>query len=140
MTENPGSPKNEQSLKALITKGVVGAISIAGATAIPLLVQKFLNPPAAVNQVPTVPAQVAPTQTPVQASPGGAPAQDVSPGGTPTQTLSEGIPVRVAPEGMPVQFQPGLDQPVRIMVRSDDDDDDDDDRLSRTRKRSKKKD
>lgn len=136
MTENPGSPKNEHNLKALITKGVVGAISIAGATAIPLLVQKFLNPPAPVNQVPAaVPAQVAPNQAPVPAPPGGTPAQEVAPGGTPAQTLPEGIPVRVAPEGMPVQFQPGSDQPVRIMVQSDDDN-----RPSRTRKRSKKND
>lgn len=128
MTENPGSPKNEQSLKALITKGVVGAVSIAGATAIPLLVQKFLTPPATVNQVPTVPAQVTPAQVPAPSAPAGVPAP-VPPGGT---------PVQLDPEGMPVQFQPGLDTPVRIMVRSDDDDDDD--RPARSRKRSKKKD
>lgn len=62
MTDNSGTPKNEQNLKALIAKGMIGAVSIAGATAIPLLVQKFLGHVPAANQVPALPAQMAPAQ------------------------------------------------------------------------------
>jgi hypothetical protein len=76
MTENPNSPKDEQNLKALIVKGAIGAVSIASATAIPLLVQKFLGPAPTANPVPSMPAQVAPAQvappqvTPSQVQPG----------------------------------------------------------------------
>lgn len=56
--KSPGS--NE--LKALIVKGIVGTIALAGTTAIPILVQKALDPPApAASPVPITPAQVAPT-------------------------------------------------------------------------------
>jgi hypothetical protein len=39
------SAQKEQKLKSLLFQGFVGAASLAGATAIPLLVQKALNPP-----------------------------------------------------------------------------------------------
>jgi hypothetical protein len=57
----PESAQSEQGLKSLIAKGAVGAVTLAGTTAIPLMVQKYLSDPA--PPAPTVQA------SPVQASP-----------------------------------------------------------------------
>ncbi|UBF27418.1 hypothetical protein K9N68_05575 [Kovacikia minuta CCNUW1] len=82
MAENPGSPsepskpepsKNENSFKALIAKGMIGAISLAGATGIPLMVQKYLGSPTpAASPTPSVSTQIAPAQVvPSQVQPSG---------------------------------------------------------------------
>ena len=74
MTETPSSPsdpsKNDQGLKSLIVKGLVGAISLAGVTAIPIVVKQHLEPtpvaspsPAQIAPAQMVPAQVQPTAT-----------------------------------------------------------------------------
>ncbi|HEY9877026.1 MAG TPA: hypothetical protein V6D29_01160 [Leptolyngbyaceae cyanobacterium] len=65
MTASPETPNSDSaksdSLKGLIAKGMVGAIALTGTTAIPLLVQRFLAPPA------PVPAQSLPTTQQVTA-------------------------------------------------------------------------
>jgi hypothetical protein len=63
-------PKQEQSFKSLIAKGTIGAISLAGATAIPLVVQKYLGPSPAASPTPSPSAQIAPAQMmPLQMQP-----------------------------------------------------------------------
>lgn len=62
------APKNNQGLKSWIVKGAVGAVSIAGTTAIPLMVQKYFSTPPA-PAVQTSPVQVAPTLPPTQVQP-----------------------------------------------------------------------
>lgn len=63
MSENssppPDTSKKEDSLKSLVTKGVIGAISLAGATAIPLVVQRYLGPS-------TPPSAASPEASPTQ--------------------------------------------------------------------------
>ncbi len=73
-SQKPDNTSADNNLKGLIIKGVVGAISLAGATAIPLIVQKYLAPsapPAAEAPAPTTsPATAtspAPTVSPAQA-------------------------------------------------------------------------
>jgi hypothetical protein len=60
MTENSGSsptPSRPGSkVKSLVAQGMIGAVSLTGATAIPLIVQRFLTPPTPV----VAPAQVQP--------------------------------------------------------------------------------
>lgn len=83
MSENPTpsstAANTEPGLKSLFMKGLVGAVSLAGATAIPLVVQQALNPSPSVESAPKVPAQVAPAQA--------VPAQEVV---QPATSLQEG--------------------------------------------------
>lgn len=65
MTQNqstPPDPKPDQKMKGLLLQGLLGAVSLTGATAIPIIVQRTLSP----HPVPTVPAAVSP-QTPAPA-------------------------------------------------------------------------
>lgn len=75
MTENSESSSNaatsKSNLKTLLFQGLVGAATLAGTTAIPLVVNRFLNPPAP-NVTPASVAPVAPQAAPtgeVQSSP-----------------------------------------------------------------------
>lgn len=75
MTSNGSTPapkteatKNNQGLKSWIVKGAVGAVSIAGTTAIPLMVQKYFSAPPA-PAVQASPVQVAPILPPTQVQP-----------------------------------------------------------------------
>lgn len=61
----PEAAPNNQGLKSLIAKGAVGAFTLAGTTAIPLMVQKYFStPPASVPAVPS-PVQVSPVAPPL---------------------------------------------------------------------------
>ncbi len=64
---NPEAPKpetgNHQGLKSIVIKGAVGAVTLAGTTAIPLMVQKFLSPAPPVPAVQASPAQESPDQS-----------------------------------------------------------------------------
>ena len=90
---------NGQGFKSLVAKGVIGAVTLAGTTAIPLLVQQRLTPPA-------------PTASP---SPSIMPAQVV-----PSPTVSV-TPTQVTPSPTPVQLQPDATTPVLVPVQEDDD-------------------
>lgn len=64
MSNSDPAPDNN-SLKALIIKGLVGGIALAGTTAIPIVVQRSLDTPpvspaSSEATVPVTPAQVAP--------------------------------------------------------------------------------
>jgi hypothetical protein len=66
----PEAPKPEsashQGLKSLIAKGAVGALTLAGTTAIPLMVQKYFSgTPAPAPAVQASPVQVFPAASPV---------------------------------------------------------------------------
>ncbi len=71
-----GSSPEKNDLKSLLVKGMVGAVTLAGTTAIPIIVQQSLqhhpSTPTA-SPTPTVPAQVSPTPaavaSPVQVAP-----------------------------------------------------------------------
>jgi hypothetical protein len=92
MTSNsspsPESPKNGQGLKSLIVKGTIGAISLAGTTAIPLVVQRQLTPPTpAVSPSPSISVQASPSPSLLQASP--SPSLQVSPSPSLLQVQSD---------------------------------------------------
>lgn len=81
MTE-PSSPKPDNTsaddnLKGLIIKGIVGAVTLAGATGIPLIVQKYLGPstppPTAEAPAPATSPAPAVTTAPPAAAPVAAP-------------------------------------------------------------------
>ncbi|HEY9861629.1 MAG TPA: hypothetical protein V6D16_19170 [Candidatus Obscuribacterales bacterium] len=81
MTANSGSPSEPpkgQGFKVTLAQGIIGAVSLAGTTAIPLVVNRYLAPPA---ESPAPAAQVAPAPATTQASPLTAPGQ-VAPGQT----------------------------------------------------------
>lgn len=94
-----GTPEPQpKSFKTLVFNGVVGATALAGTTAIPIFVQRFLQTPAPV----TVPAQT--IDAPTSATP---------------QTVT---PQTVTPQTEPLQAVP-----ADLPQSSDNDDDDDDD-------------
>jgi hypothetical protein len=71
-----GSPPEKNDFKSLLVKGVVGAVTLAGTTAIPIIVQQSLQhhpPTPTASPAATVPAQPSPTPAviaaPVQVSP-----------------------------------------------------------------------
>lgn len=73
MSNSAPAPENT-SLKALIIKGLVGGIALAGTTAIPIVVQRSLDTPpvlpaGAESTVPVTPAQVAPLPNASQENP-----------------------------------------------------------------------
>lgn len=83
---NPGnSPESsKKGFKLTLMQGVIGAVSLAGTTAIPLLVQRTLTPP---TPTPS-PAQSPPAEIkPAQVAPATASPQDLS--GTVTQDDDE---------------------------------------------------
>lgn len=64
---SPEPPK--QGFRITLMQGLIGAVSLAGTTAIPLLVQRVLTPPTP-SPTQSIPAQVQPAQvTPTVASP-----------------------------------------------------------------------
>lgn len=73
---NPGTPpgsseKESKGFKVTLIQGVIGAATLAGTTAIPILVQKALNPSSPTpSPTQSAPAQSAPTQVaPATSSP-----------------------------------------------------------------------
>jgi hypothetical protein len=64
MTTNPGSspepPKAGHKLKITLAQGVIGAVSLAGTTAIPILVQRVLQPAPVVSPSPGSSVQAVP--------------------------------------------------------------------------------
>lgn len=64
---SPNPSKDENSLKGLIVKGIVGAVSIAGTAAIPIIVQRQLGQTPSPSPEPSPSAQVSPA--PTQSSP-----------------------------------------------------------------------
>lgn len=81
MTNSGNSPESpKQGFKLTVMQGVIGAVSLAGTTAIPLLVQRALNPPTLTpSPTQSVPAQV--QSTPVTT--GATSSQDLSNSGVP---------------------------------------------------------
>lgn len=84
MTNSGSSPdSNKKGFRVTVMQGVIGAVSLAGTTAIPLVVNKYLGPstPAA-SPSPTVaspsPAVASPSPSPIS-SPPVVPAQVASP-------------------------------------------------------------
>lgn len=73
MTNSGNSPEPpKQGFKLTVMQGLIGAISLAGTTAIPLLVQRALNP-------------VTPTQSPTQSTPAQVQSTQMTPGATSPQ-------------------------------------------------------
>jgi hypothetical protein len=66
---SPESPK--KGFKVTLTQGIVGAVSLAATTAIPLLVQRAINPPTPTpSPAQSTPAEIKPAQVaPAPASP-----------------------------------------------------------------------
>ena len=63
MTENTGSPSEApKGFKVTVVQGIIGAISLAGTTAIPLVVNRYLAPPTP-TESPAPAAQVSPAPT-----------------------------------------------------------------------------
>jgi hypothetical protein len=75
---NPGnsSESPKKGFKVTLTQGIVGAVSLAATTAIPLLVQRAINPPTPTpSPAQSTPAEIKPAQvTPATAAPQIAPA------------------------------------------------------------------
>jgi hypothetical protein len=77
MTANSGSPSEPpkgHGFKVTLAQGIIGAVSLAGTTAIPLLVNRYLSPP---TESPAPAAQVSPAPATTQASPLVSPGQTV---------------------------------------------------------------
>lgn len=95
MTENTGSPTEApKGFKVTLAQGIIGAISLAGTTAIPLLVNRYLAPPTAAES-PAPAAQVSPAPAATTAPLVAQPAQ-VAPG----QTMQMGT---IAPQEIQIQ-------------------------------------
>ncbi|HEY9748570.1 MAG TPA: hypothetical protein V6C63_07820 [Allocoleopsis sp.] len=98
MTANSGSPSEPpkgQGFKVTLTQGIIGAVSLAGTTAIPLLVNRYLAPPTPAES-PAPAAQVSPAPATTQASPVAMPAT----------TSSQMVPGQVVP-AQTMQMQTG---------------------------------
>ncbi|MGG6238895.1 hypothetical protein ACQ4N7_09655 [Nodosilinea sp. AN01ver1] len=62
---NSGSAPEKDGFKALLIKGLVGSVALAGTTAIPIVVQRSLQPPPVAPassdaNAPVSPAQISP--------------------------------------------------------------------------------
>ena len=74
MSDSGASPE-KNDFKSLLAKGMIGAVTLAGTTAIPIMIQQSLQHPSTPTASPTatVPAQVSTTPaaivSPAQASP-----------------------------------------------------------------------
>lgn len=67
---SPESTKAGSKFKLTLVQGVIGAVSLAGTTAIPIVVQRVLSPAPIVSPSPeasvqVAPAQVQPTNSPI---------------------------------------------------------------------------
>ncbi|MBD0267344.1 MAG: hypothetical protein ICV77_03525 [Cyanobacteria bacterium Co-bin8] len=125
MTDSGSPTPNSNPLQAMLIKGMAGAVAIAGTTAIPILVQQWLQPPAPQPaQSVTAPQTITPEPTQSVTAP-----QTV----TPQSALNQGMPIEVMPaEVMPSEVLP-VDLPVMTTDDDDDDDGDDDDDAPRRR-------
>lgn len=95
MTENTGSPSEaSKGFKVTVMQGIIGAVSLAGTTAIPLLVNRYLAPPTPAES-PAPAAQVSPAPAATTAPLVAQPAQ-VAPG----QTMQMGT---IAPQEMQLE-------------------------------------
>lgn len=108
----PESAQSHQGLKSLIAKGTIGAVTLAGTTAIPLMVQKYLSsPPPPAPSVQASPVQVSPVASPVTPSVESSVASPLpSPTLLPTQTQAEPNQAGV------VQIRLGTDQSGLMQV------------------------
>ncbi|MBW4488999.1 MAG: hypothetical protein KME12_14520 [Trichocoleus desertorum ATA4-8-CV12] len=100
MTANSGSPSEppkSQGFKVTLTQGIIGAVSLASTTAIPLLVNRYLAPPTPAES-PAPAAQVSPAPATTQASP------LVTPAAAPGQVVP----------GQTVQMQTGSMTPLQV--------------------------
>jgi hypothetical protein len=68
-TDATKSSAASHKLKELIVKGVIGTVSLVGATAIPLVVQRFMMPPLVVQRFMTPPPAATPATIPQAVSP-----------------------------------------------------------------------
>lgn len=73
-----GTSSEKNDLKSLLVKGMIGAVTLAGTTAIPIVIQQSLqhhpstptaSPTASASPTATVPTQASPTPAPVSATP-----------------------------------------------------------------------
>jgi hypothetical protein len=79
MTNSGSSPEPpKRGFKVTLVQGVVGAVSLAGTTAIPLMVQRVVAPPASVSSPTPVPTQVSSPSPQVQSTLSGAAEAKVS--------------------------------------------------------------
>ncbi len=58
---NSGTSPEQNGLKSLLTKGVVSAVALAGTTAIPIIVQRSLQPASTPTASPTATVPASPT-------------------------------------------------------------------------------
>lgn len=100
---NPGSSPEKNDFKSLLAKGMIGAVTLAGTTAIPIVVQQSLQRTSTPTASPsaTVPAQVSPTPAAIA---------------SPVQTFpSPDVPAQISPTPAaltaPVQVSPSPDVP-----------------------------
>ncbi|MGI0488098.1 hypothetical protein ACN4EK_21875 [Pantanalinema rosaneae CENA516] len=118
MTESGSSPEPKKSAwRVTLMQGVIGAVSLAGTTAIPLLVNRYLSPPPTPTSSPTLeatPAQVAPAQV----APAVSPVQTLADPGTSVQTSPQITPVQTTPAAIapaataPIPVLPAQNEPV----------------------------
>lgn len=99
-------------------QGVIGAVSLAGTTAIPLLVTRYLSPPPTPTSSPTTEATPA-LVSPAQVNPVADPVQAIADPVTPVPTTSAPItpipttPAAIAPVATPpVPVLPAQSEPV----------------------------
>ena len=110
---NPGSSPEppKTGFKVTLLQGVIGAVSLAGTTAIPLVVQRLVAPAPPVSSPPPVPAQVSSPSPQVQPTLNELGATLSSP--TP-------VPAQVSPPYL--QMQPTLNELGATQLSDDDDD------------------
>ncbi|HEY9618005.1 MAG TPA: hypothetical protein V6C64_14260 [Microcoleaceae cyanobacterium] len=109
MTESGSSPEPKQSgLKVTLMQGVIGAVTLAGTTAIPLLVTRYLSPPPTPTTSPS--AQAAPAQV----TPAPTASTPVSTTASPPQLIPATTqPMQALPTASPPPLQPVLPQPIQ---------------------------
>lgn len=72
MTNSGSSPEpSKKGFKVTLMQGVIGAASLAGTTAIPLMVQRLIAPPTSASSPTPVPAQVSSPSPQMQSTLGG---------------------------------------------------------------------
>lgn len=116
MTESGSSPEPKKSAwKVTLMQGVIGAVSLAGTTAIPLLVNRYLSPTPTPTNSPTT--EATPTQVVPVPGNSAAPVQTLAAPVTPAQT-TPATPVPTSPVSItpvatpPVPTLPALSEPV----------------------------
>jgi hypothetical protein len=99
------SSSGKNDFKSLLVKGAIGAVALAGSTAIPIVVQQSFQPTSTPTASPTatIPAQVSPTPVvPTQVSPTPVTPAQV----TPAQVTLEQL-TPIDPAVVPSEVQPG---------------------------------